>query len=378
MNDVFPLDVASEEAFFDREKERSRLKKNILANTHTLITSPRRYGKTSLVLKTLSYLNTVSSNLDMMLASDEERMKMLILDGIGRAISLIASNKTKIIELIKKAFQPFNTIETIELGNLKVKFLSSSNKPAHLIVLEALQRLENITGQLNKKVVLFMDEYQHVLNTKHIQDFEASLRSFAQTAKNVVCIFSGSNRHLLQTVFGDQSRPFYNMCDHIMLERISQEDYFQHLSNLSKQQWKEKLPDHTINLIIELTACHPYYVNALCRRFWSLKKIVSDDVVLNEWQQLAKEKHYEINSDFECLTPIQKTILFELSRSPFAHPTSKEVTKRINASLSGIINAMTGLIERDFIYKGEDNCYKILNPLMEYILREKMQKIYLD
>jgi uncharacterized protein len=373
MKDHFPLDIAFDDAFFNRLSEKKRLKDNILTNTHTMITSPRRYGKTSLVLKVLDELDEVgSASMDMMVASDTERMKNVILDGIGKAISTIVSGKSKLIELVRKTFIPFNTIETIELSGLSIRFYPYSAKAPHLIVLEALQRLEVLAEKLNKRVVLFFDEYQYVLEIKNALDFEASLRSFAQAAKQVVCVFSGSNRHMLQEVFSDRSRPFYNMCDHLLLGRISAQDYSKHLLKLSESQWHEKLDDNTLQTILEITARHSYYVNALCRRLWKSETLPDVNLVMSEWKQLALEKHYEINSDFEKLTPIQRTILIELAQEPFEHPTSKDVVKRLNASLSGINHAMEGLLERDYIYQTESGIYHVLNPLMEYVLRHKV------
>ncbi len=374
MNTLFPLDIAFDDAFFNREDERERLKNNIDSNTHTLITSPRRYGKTSLVYKVITELKVAHATMDMMLASDDEKMKNIIIDGIARASTAIASGKTKIIELIKKLFQPFSTIETIELGKLALKFQPYGNKPAHLLVFDALQRLEQLAAHVEKPIILFFDEYQHVLDIKGSIDFEASLRSFAQNSKYVICIFSGSHRHILQAMFNDDSRPFYNMCDHLMLERITAEKYIYYLTKLSKQQWKTALSTDIIDLILDLTACHTYYVNALCRRLWRSEYLPTTELIMQEWQSLAMEKRYEISSDFEKLTPIQRTILIELAYKPFAHPTSKDVTKRLNASLSGIKNAMEGLVKQDYIFRDVTKTYRVLNPLMEYVLRQQVLK----
>ncbi len=369
MLDQFPLDIAFEGAFFDRESERKRLRGNIESNTHTLITSPRRYGKTSLVFKVIAELQASGVQIDMMLATDAEKMKNVILDGIGCSIANIISGKKRVLEKIKKVFLPFNTIESIELGQLTIKLRPYSEKAPHLIIFEALQRLENCAEELDKNVLLFFDEYQHVLDIKGIEEFEASLRSFAQTAKRVVCVFSGSNRHLLQKVFSDQSRPFYNMCDHMLLGRISAEDYTEHLLTLSQQQWGKAMPQKIVELILELTARHAHIVNALCRRLWQLNAIPNAEILMESWNELVSEKRYEINSDFDKLTPIQRTILVELARDPFSQPTSAAVIKRLNASTSGITNALKGLQNNDYIYQEASGRYRVLNPVMEYILR---------
>lgn len=244
-----------------------------------------------------------------------------------------------------------------------------------MIILDALTRLELLALEAKKKVIIFFDEYQHVLALPETLDYEASLRSFAQKSQHTICLFSGSNQQILQNMFNDNSRPFYNMCDHLLLERISRDEFYQHLRSISQIQWNKSLSDDAIHLILDLTACHTYYVNALCRRVWAHSALATENIIIEEWNKLASEKRYEISHDFGQLTPIQRSILIELSDEPFAHPTSKESIQRINASVSGIKNAMTGLIKYDYVFQQSDGKYRVLNPLMEYVLKQETNKI---
>lgn len=373
MIDHFPLDVASEGAFFDRLQERKRLTHNLRCNTHTLVTSPRRYGKTSLVLRSIEESEVIGVPIDMMVATDADKIKILVLDGIGKAVARIATGTTKIKEVIRKIFQPFAMVESVELGKLSLKFHAPTYQEPHLVLLEALQRLEDVAVHTGQKVALFLDEYQHVLDLKGIDAIEASLRSFAQTAKQVVFVFSGSHRHLLQEMFSDKSRPFYNMCDHLFLDRISSHDYRLHLQHLAKQQWKKVLSDESLQLVLNLTACHPYYVNLLCRRLWCYEQCIDVDIILAEWKSLAAEKKYEVSSDFEKITPIQRSILIELAREHFSPVMGKKIITKLNASATGIAYALKGLLQRDYVYQDADQQYHVLDPLMDYVLRERVR-----
>jgi hypothetical protein len=50
---LFPLRVAKGENFCNRAEEKRRIQNNITNIQHTLLISPRRYGKTSLALQAL-------------------------------------------------------------------------------------------------------------------------------------------------------------------------------------------------------------------------------------------------------------------------------------------------------------------------------------
>ena len=54
--EYFPLGLAEGRAFCNRDDEREKLIANIELNRSTMVTSPRRYGKTSLVLYVLKHL----------------------------------------------------------------------------------------------------------------------------------------------------------------------------------------------------------------------------------------------------------------------------------------------------------------------------------
>ena len=54
MKNWFPLGLAEGKAFCNRVKEREHLEYNITHSIHSLIVSPRRYGKTSLAHKVMT------------------------------------------------------------------------------------------------------------------------------------------------------------------------------------------------------------------------------------------------------------------------------------------------------------------------------------
>ena len=58
MEQYFPKGIAKDKSFFNRTEEVTRLMGNIEKGEHTLILSPRRYGKSSLAKHVIKKVNS--------------------------------------------------------------------------------------------------------------------------------------------------------------------------------------------------------------------------------------------------------------------------------------------------------------------------------
>src|ERR1700676_2122256 len=87
--DYFPSKLAKAPRFCNRIKERGLLSNNIKLGRHTVLVSPRRYGKSSLVHQVVVDLQLPCAAIDLFLAHDGKAITKRILDGISSAISHI-------------------------------------------------------------------------------------------------------------------------------------------------------------------------------------------------------------------------------------------------------------------------------------------------
>ena len=297
MQKYFPLDVATNEAFFNRTKERKRLINNINSNTHTLVTSPRRYGKTSLVLNVLTGLDIQFKRIELTLATNEFMAKNIILNGIGDLLGRLSRGNKGFLKKIRTIFAFFApVIESVDVKGVMIKFRHTAADEPHISIIKALENLDQFLSVIDEKVAIFFDEFQQIASLNNAADIEAALRAFAQTSKRVNFIFSGSNRHLLDEIFSDRNRPFFNMCDHILLDRISEVDYLDHLSSLAIIKWKPKTDIEDLKRILFLTKRHPYYVNALCRRLWSERVTPNKEKIQDAWDEYVGERHKQMEA----------------------------------------------------------------------------------
>lgn len=368
---IFPQGLAFGDNFCNRLNERKYLQNNIQSIRPTLIMSPRRYGKTSLVLYVLNELKFPFAHIDLYSEIDEAEVQNSILSAIGDILYSIESTPKKALKFVTDFFSSLSVSFTVENTQIKVQF-SKSKKPPAKNILDSLKKLENILQSKKKIVVFFIDEFQRLTQITESTTIEGSLRHIAQGSKNIMFIFSGSNRHLLSRMFDDKNKPFYKLCDRIILDRISKDDYIPFIQDKAKKQWGNMLSKEVIEQILDTTVNHPYYVNVLCHKLWLLSNLPSTRDVEDAWRQCALEEKTNILDEIDLLSTNQAKMLIAIAKyGESILPMSKEFLALTNFSLSSASQSVQVLKKRDYLYLDSGNKYRIVDPLIKYIFTQK-------
>jgi AAA+ ATPase superfamily predicted ATPase len=362
----FPPGIVTGTDFCNRKAERNYLRTCITENTHIVLSSPRRYGKTSLISQVVKENRVAFHSIDLLPANNHEYVKKAILDGAGKLLYRILPKhkqaEQKVLQLFKNLNPKFviNALgQTIEL---------SAHRSPQKSIMEVLVGLDKAAQELGQKVVFIMDEFQQIESIHENHSIEASIRHAVERSKHVTYIFSGSNRHLLAQMFTDRNRPLYHLCELLKLDRISQEDFRTFLRRKAKQKWKKQLTAAAINEILELTECHPYYVNSLCRSLWRYNEPSTKEIVSDKWAHYVNEQHSWISDDISNLSANQRTILAALAYEPINEPQGQLFSRRVGLIPASIKRAMNTLLKKDYIYKNQKGFYKVLDPSILYYL----------
>jgi uncharacterized protein len=213
-----------------------------------------------------------------------------------------------------------------------------------------------------------MDEFQQISELKNYHSIEASIRHAAERSKNIAYVFSGSNRHLLQQMFGDKSRPLYRLCQTLAIERMCQEVYVPHLQHLAHIRWKKTLPIERLEQIFELTERHPFYMNVLCQLLWEKDAIPTEELTLAIWQNYVKTQRQIISHDVIKLSINQRRVMTALAHAPAKEIQSIEFLAPLKISASSAQQAVNVLVQKDLVYRDEQNIYRILDPAIRHYL----------
>jgi len=376
MNKVyFPLTIATGDTFCNRETIRAQIRNNIEQVQPTLLSAPRRYGKTSLVEQALQYdiprsrlKNHFSHSIELLMVHDLESVQSNILTGIGRlAGAILPFHKSTIIKL-QEYFAAMRPEYTMDLKGPRVGLMPKVSLES---ITGALLRLDEMAQKEGVTVTLAMDEFQQIATIKNYARIEAAIRSAVQRSTRVSYIFTGSNRHLLDMIFEDASRPFYNQCERITLNRISEDKYRPFLQRAAKDRWGSRIGEDGLDAILQVSKCHPYYVNALCHRLWRQPAPVTASDVKNEWACFVNQESDNITAQAGGLAAGQRSVIIGLADSPQENLTGKVFLQRIRLAASSCAQAARALKAADLIYQREDGAWSVLDPLMESVLSNK-------
>ena len=362
----FPEGVALGDSFINRVEERKAFVNRIKANKHTVLIGPRRYGKTSLVIKVAKEVDVPYCSIDLLAAYSAEYVREQIANKVGKLVIELMPSVDKAKKTLVDIFKKMKPELTLSAFGQRLS-LNLSNSPLQDIT-DLLLKLDETAKHFKKRAVVFIDEFQQISQLKNYQSIEAAIRHAVERSENIAYVFSGSHRRLLQQMFGDQGRPLYRLCQTITIERMEKEVYANHLQSLSKKQWKKMLAEDVIERIFIHTELHPYYMNVLCQLLWESDKCPSVDYIDETWHKYVKAQRQIISHDIFSLSPNQRKVISVLAKLPTKEIQSSEFTAPIKISASSAQQALDVLLAKDLVYREVDKTYRVLDPAMRYYL----------
>lgn len=364
----FTTKTAIGSTFCNREKERKQLKLNIEKGEHTVVVAPRRFGKTSLVCQTLQELEINYAKVDLFCAVYATSISEKITKGVSEVIKKMMPFSSKTIKFIESCFKHTNIVLKAGEFELQVNFSRAQENPVEQII-DVLNGLEEIAKHQKKRVVVFIDEFQDLLKADQSDEIQAAIRGVAQHCQYVSFIFSGSSRNMLRQIFEDRNQPLYMLCQKIHLKKISAEDFAEHMQKLAKKNWKDSLDQSVVDKILELSECHPYYLNLLCDKLWDQEALPSVKQVEEMWLVCLNDQKDKLIADLEPLNAIRIKVLTTIALRYVASPNGKEFLDATSLALGTVQKALQYLSGNDFIYQEENSKQiQLVDPLLKLFI----------
>jgi len=363
---AFPTGLALGKAFINRTEERKHLSHRVNNNQHTVLMAPRRYGKTSLVVKVSEELGLPYSMVDLFSSDSEEEIRDLIAEKVGELVFQLSGNLEKLKKTVLNVFKIMKPELVLGAFGLKLQITFSKNPVDDISKL--LLNLNQVAEQTGQKAVFFMDEFQQMSELKKCHKLEASIRHAVERSKNITYIFSGSNKHLLSKMFGDDSRPLYKLCHIMELGKILPEHYIPYLNTHAKIKWRKLFDDACLDCIFTLTDCHPFYMNMLCQLIWDQDKYPNTEIITEIWSRYVDTQRHFIEPTIASLSLNQRKILKALANSSSSETLSIEFLTPIKISTSSARQSLDYLQKKGLIQKLSVREYSILDAAIKYFL----------
>ena len=343
--------IATEKNFTDRETETANLVQSFTSLINTIIISPRRWGKSSLVNKAAKLAMEQDRKLrichvDLFNVRNEVHFYSLL------AQKVIAATSTKWEEAVESAKSFFSHLmPKISIGSdptnevsIDFDWESIKQNPD-----EVLDLAEKIAQKKGLKIVICVDEFQNIAEFTDPDYFQKKLRSHWQQHQNVAYCLYGSKRHMMMEVFTNSSKPFYKFGNLMFLEKIDTPCLVEFFNTRFSETGKT-ITEDAANLIVKLVDNHPYYAQQLAQLSWLRTKDVCDvEIVREAHAALVEQLSLLFVTITETLTTQQLNYLNALIAGEKAISSTDVMHRYQISSTTSIARSKAALIKNDIL-----------------------------
>ena len=343
----------SPEYFCDRTKETEELLTALENGQNVMLTSPRRMGKTGLILHLFNRLNQLYP-----------KRKTIYIDlfsteciaDFTRAFSAailgqLDSNPVKILKKatsVLKGIRPNITVDEIT-GQPQIGISYAQGDEMH-----SIGQVFDYLKQSEQECYLAFDEFQQIANYPE-KNVEALLRSYIQNIHNVHFIFSGSQAHLLSEMFLSPKRPFYQSSTNKTIGPIDEEAYFAFSKHFFEEQGRT-LPEGTFHYFYHKYDGHTWYVQKVLNKLYERKRTPIDErAVLEAVGDILKENEFFYQALLRAYSKGQGKLLKAIANERIVKEiTSGSFISRYGlTATSSVKSALKRLIDDEIIYSDE-------------------------
>lgn len=344
--------IADTNDFTGREQDIIRLRQNLMGGINTVIMSPRRWGKSSLVHRVLKEIDSTSNDyitchVDVFNCRDEEGFY----NAYANAVLAASTSKTEeLIEFVKKYISSFGPKITLgDVASTMEFSLGVDFKSKGYSFDEILDLPQKIAKEKGKKVIVCIDEFQHIASFDDPEAFQAKLRSHWQTHHDVCYCLYGSKRHMLLSIFADYEKPFYKFGDIIPLQKIDRETWGRFIVKRFLETGKEISVDLALQ-IADMVECHSYYVQQYSQMVWLLTdKIATQETVDTAYQQLIDRSSLLFSNIIDSLKTRHMMFLLAIANGEKNISSAKVLRKYNLGTSANIKNLRNAVLDRDLI-----------------------------
>jgi len=352
--------------FTDRELETKRLKLNFENGINSILISPRRMGKTSLVKKVMGLMdnpNIVVVYMDIYKCRSEyefyEKFASSIIQATASKVDkMLETAKEFVVSIVPKVIyspEP-NTEFALALG-----INPASNTPEEILNLP-----ERIALKRGIDIVVCIDEFQQIGEMPDTLTVQKTLRSVWQHHKHTSYCLFGSKQHMMKNLFQSRKMPFYQFGDMFFIKSIPTEKWVPFIIQRFADSGKT-ISAALARQICEAVDNYSSYVQQLAWNVFAVSgPAVSEQDVIDGLESTMSQSVSLFVEQTANLTSYQLNMLRAICEGVHTDFGTKEVAIRFDlGTKSNIPKLKKALVERELIDVTETGACYIADPLFK-------------
>lgn len=351
---------AGAEYFCDRVEETKKLVEFLTNGNNMALMSPRRLGKTDLIKH--SFSQPVISDHFYTFVVD-----IYATDSFRDFVNVFGKS---ILEALKpkgrKVWEKF--LDMLFSIRSEISFDISGNPVWGLGVgamtppQTTLDEIFTYLRSADKHCLVAIDEFQQILYYNDNKNIEAELRTQIQRCPNANFIFSGSQRHLMSKMFLSPSRPFYQSVVPMSLEPIPFDRYWTFAESQFAKNGGRRITKDVVEEVhsqfVGVTANVQRIMNILYMQTPAGEVCTKDMIApaIDTYLQMSSEAYETL---LRQMPEKQRNVFLAIAAEGCVKSISggQFVRKYRLPSVSSVVSAVKGLLEKDFITETDGEYY---------------------
>jgi AAA+ ATPase superfamily predicted ATPase len=348
-------DIARGEHFTDRDPEIAELASDLRSGQNVLILSPRRFGKTSLIVEVAARLrrdDVLVAYVDLLRITSKAQLAGYL------ATALYEGLVPPVERLIHKAGELFRElplrpkISIGQDGTPSFEFSTGSDDIDVEVTLDRLLAFPNeVARARGRRAVIILDEFQEIVDLA--PDLPARMRSIFQFQPEVSHVYLGSRQHMLRRVFSEANQPLYNSAKVFTLGPITPAVFAPFVDQRFAASDRQ-ITDEAVTHLLSITGGHPHDTQKLCYFTWALTSAgvpATASTVDEAIERVLAADTARYTELWDSLTTNQRRMLDALARAPQQASPLREDFRRRNrlGSYASTERALDALVERGMV-----------------------------
>jgi len=378
-------DLALDEAFTDREDEVRELRSDMLNGQNVLVYAPRRYGKSSLVLRAAQEAlkrKALVAYCDLMKTPTKERFAAALAKTI---YSDLASPMEQAFERAADLFRGLRVVPTMDVdpidGSLRFSFQAGRRKEE---IDDTIERLLELLGELaaerKRRVVIIFDEFQEILALD--KRFPNLLRAVFQAQPEVSHVYLGSKRHILERIFNDKNEPFWRSAKQLEIGMIAPAKFARFVRDRFTRSGKG-ISDDALERLLRATGGHPYGTQELAYFVWELVEEGGAEASVADVEEaltrVLRSEHNHFAQLWDDAPHAQRLLMLALAAAPARSVYSSDYRSTHDLPPTPTLQtALAALSKKEIIGRTGDGEYSVIEPFFAEWLRREQREYGVD
>jgi len=357
-------------AFTDRQTELRELAAELRNGQDVLVYAPRRYGKSSLVLRAARRAEregALVGYVDLLKVTSKERFAAALARTIHRDLDTAPG---RAYERAAELFRGLRIVPSMEVdpqdGSLSFSFRATRRRTDIDDTIESLlELLGRIAAERRRRVVMIFDEFQEIVELD--RRYPNLLRAVFQTQPEVAHVYLGSKRHVLDQIFGDRNEPFWRSAKKMEIGLIPG-DLFARFVRARFERTDKGITEAAAARLLELTAGHPYATQELAHEVWERTPsgaFAYESDVDAGLESVLRGEHNHLEQLWTDAPRTQRRLLIALAAEPTTSPYAEEYRAAYDLPAAPTLqSALNALVRKELVGRLDDGSVAIVEPFL--------------